>query len=670
MQKIRIVLKRNWTRLALVAVLLVAAALRLYGSNWDDGHLFHPDERKILMVVTEDISLPLPPDWANLLSPQSTLNPHFFAYGSLPLYLLKLVAHFLAYWRVELSSLYHIYLVGRVLSALFDMGTVFLVYLLGAKLYDRRVGLLASTFVAFTVLHIQLAHFYAADTLLTFFIVLIVYFAADVMRTGSMRKGVMMGVCLGLALATKVSVLPLLLTAIVAWGLWAISVIKLSDSPDLRGLVRTLRDSSLQQTRCGLHRARLYRRPRRSYLNDIVWTVEAARGRGQVASGKGWLRKGLGGVLVTFAVAGLVFLMGEPYAMIDWWTFIAYVVRESYMVQGFLDAPYTRQYLNTPAYIYQIKHSVLWAMGPPLGIVAWCGFLFIVLRALRRPRRKEDWLLLSWVLPYFLITGSFHAKFLRYMLPLIPFLCLMGAQALIVLLDRGKAMRQRGYKALGFSFISLTVLASLLYSLAFMNIYTQPHPWLDASEWIYRHVPKGATIAIEHWDDPLPFRLSVDGRSRTPSEYRCREMELYYRDSVMKLRLIIDHIRDSDYIVLSSNRLYGSIPRLPERYPITTRYYELLFGRELGFLLVKFAATYPSLGGVTVVDDTFSDPHLPVPALLASYKPSSIVINFGRADESFTVYDHPKPLIFKKVQELSEEELYDLFSGVVAEADW
>jgi 4-amino-4-deoxy-L-arabinose transferase-like glycosyltransferase len=95
-----------------------------------------------------------------------------------------------------------------------------LVFVLGKRLFDRRVGLLAAVFVAFTVLHIQLSHFYTVDTLLTFFIVLAMLCAVQVMRRGSMGASAWMGVCLGLALATKVSVAPFALTVGVAWLLW------------------------------------------------------------------------------------------------------------------------------------------------------------------------------------------------------------------------------------------------------------------------------------------------------------------------------------------------------------------------------------------------------------------------------------------------------------------
>ena len=105
------------------------------------------------------------------------------------------------------------------------------------------------------------------------------------------------------------------------------------------------------------------------------------------------------------------------------------------MVRGIADYPYTRQYLNTPIFLYQI-----WQHGC-LGHGRTAGH-----RRLRRPghghvahasvrRRSEEIVLLSWVLVYFFINGIFQVKFLRYMLPLFPFLAIMGAEFLWQLWD-------------------------------------------------------------------------------------------------------------------------------------------------------------------------------------------------------------------------------------------
>ena len=63
-----------------------------------------------------------------------------------------------------------------------------------------------------------------------------------------------------------------------------------------------------------------------------------------------------------------------------------------------------------------------------------------------------------------------------------------------------------------------------------------------------------------------------------------------------------DQLDQADYIILSSNRLYGSIPRLPTRYPMTVRYYKALFDGSLGFKKVADIHSYPSLFGLEIPD--------------------------------------------------------------------
>ena len=427
LQRLRFVLHHD--KLAtwlLPAILLAALALRLYGINWDSNQLFHPDERAIIMKVWE-LSLPLPPDLGTLLDPaKSPINPRWFPYGSLPLYLLKLIAHLASYFRESLSGP-ELRLVGRAMSALLDVGTVSIIYLLGRRLYDRRIGLLAAGFVAFTVLNIQLSHFYAVDVLLAFLIVLTIFFAAGIMREGSLKYAISTGACLGLALATKVSVLPLLLAAIAAYALYCFS--------DERG--------KLSGT----------------------------------ALSKGRLSRSFQGFLVVLTVMAAVFFISEPYALIDRQTFIDNTMEQSEMVRRIRDYPFTRQYIDTIPYLYQIEQLTVWGMGIPLGVVAWLGFLFAPIRIgvaalIRRHSDKirADILLLSWIIPYFAIAGSFEVKFLRYLLPLSPFLCLLAARMLLGWWDRshegagGGMLLQRW---LCVAVIGIVLLFSIFYSLAY-----------------------------------------------------------------------------------------------------------------------------------------------------------------------------------------------------------
>ena len=99
----------------------------------------------------------------------------------------------------------------------------------------------------------------------------------------------------------------------------------------------------------------------------------------------------------------------------------------------------------------------------------------------------------------------------------------------------------------------------------------------------------------------------------------------------------------SDYLILASRRLYGSIPRLPERYPLATRYYERLVGGDLGFEPAAEFTRGPA----------WLNPRL---APLPGAAPALLV-----PDESFVVYDHPRVLIYRNAERLTTNELLHRF---------
>ena len=72
-------------------------------------------------------------------------------------------------------------LVGRQVSALSDLLTIVLIYIIAARLYNRRVALLAAAFSAVAVLQIQQSHFFTVDTVANLFIFLAVYFGVEIM---------------------------------------------------------------------------------------------------------------------------------------------------------------------------------------------------------------------------------------------------------------------------------------------------------------------------------------------------------------------------------------------------------------------------------------------------------------------------------------------------------
>ena len=154
---------------------LLGAYFRFSGINWDSNTHLHPDERFITMVEN---SISLPGSVAEYFdTDHSPLNPYnrgynSFVYGTFPLFLVR--------WMGELlgkTGYDEIHLVGRAASALFDLGSVFLVFLIGRRLFGTREGLLASLLTAGAVIQIQQSHFFTFDTFVGFFLLASFLFA-------------------------------------------------------------------------------------------------------------------------------------------------------------------------------------------------------------------------------------------------------------------------------------------------------------------------------------------------------------------------------------------------------------------------------------------------------------------------------------------------------------
>jgi len=139
------------------------------------------------------------------------------------------------------------------------------------------------------------------------------------------------------------------------------------------------------------------------------------------------------------------------------------------------------------------------------------------------------------------------------------------------------------------------------------------------------------------WDDVLPLGMvgyAAYDRPDTPwgeGFYGSEQLGLYGEDDPAKVDRLVDSLNRVDYIVITSNRVYGAIAQLPTRYPMTLRYYDLLFGEKMGFRHLADIHSYPSLGPFEVNDQS--------------------------AEEAWHVYDHPKVDVFAKTDDFDPEAL-------------
>lgn len=185
--------------------------------------------------------------------------------------------------------------------------------------------------------------------------------------------------------------------------------------------------------------------------------------------------------------------------------------------------------------------------------------------------------------------------------------------------------------------VAVVILGTVFSGLALASVYGRPQTRIAASEWIYDNVPAGSTIASEYWDDGLPISLP----GRPTDAFTGIQLHGYDQDNDLKLSRFIGQLQRTDYIVLSSDRLIGSIPRMPDRYPMMTAYYDALLSGELGFDLVATFRSPPQLFGI-VLDDR-------------------------GAEEALTVYDHPQVRIFRKSERWSAHDAWYLLDRALGD---
>jgi 4-amino-4-deoxy-L-arabinose transferase-like glycosyltransferase len=181
--------------LAIAAVLVLALGLRLWGVKQGLPYAYNADENA--HFVTRAIGL-FGHDW----NPQYYVNPPAYTY------LVHIVLGIAYGGRAGVAHAFAtdptpIWILGRVLAGVLGTIAVWLLYLAGARLVDRRVGLLAAGIMAVAFLPVFYSKLALNDVPTTAGVCLALWGAAGILRLGRSRDYLFAGIGLGLACATK-----------------------------------------------------------------------------------------------------------------------------------------------------------------------------------------------------------------------------------------------------------------------------------------------------------------------------------------------------------------------------------------------------------------------------------------------------------------------------------
>jgi YYY domain-containing protein len=477
--------------IALIALIVVGVLFRFTWTNWSQGTDLHPDE----YGLTGDLSIMSIPktlgEYFNTrLSPISPYDKYDingvktadgpnnrFPYGQLPLTMIRLAGELTGN-----TDYTNIRLLGRQLSALMDTLALLVLYLIGARLYGHRVGLIAVALGALAPMEIQQSHFMTTDNFSTLFTVLSMYCAVRVAQKGRWWWYAWFGVAFGLAVACRVNLAPLAAEIIVAAAIANHKVLF-------------------------------------NEKNDSQFT------------------KGLGlvtGLLVISGLAAiLTFRLVQPMsfrAATGDTTIFTVTPNPDFMLSlqiasaqnnGEGAGPPGEQWTNRPAIIFPLTNMVLWGLGLPLGLMAWAGLLWATWQVVRRMGWEAHLVPLSWAGGYFLFMGTRWVKSMRYFLPIYPFMALFAAWGLVELwnwVDRQqKAPRAESFftryatplKVGASVLFAVVTLGSLAWAWGFTSIYRTDNTRIQASRWIYQNVAAPFDIRVRtangDYNEPIAF---------------------------------------------------------------------------------------------------------------------------------------------------------------------
>lgn len=568
----------NKSKLLLFCILFIGLFFRLYGNNWDQGWHLHPDERFLTMV---GVDVKIPSTIGEYLDQNtSSFNPvnrghEFYVYGTFPVFLNKVLAQ-----QLDNDTYDRFNLQGRALSGVADFFIILIIYKL-IELVEKKLKLSKSIkyfgafFYAISVLPIQLSHFYTSDTFLNFFCWLSFYYAVQLNMDVSKRVTVFLnvglsGLFLGLAIACKVSAIYFapLVGLFIVFGLFRIYQLK------------------------------------SKYQNKTILLI-------------------MGG-LVFFTLCYIALRLGSPYY------FETNSIFSPQLSAVFIKNIETLKSFENPAgyfppaiqwfsksFDFSIKNVIFFGVGPFYFLLSLYG-LFILLR------KKNIYIFLSvaWLVLFVTYQSLQFAKTMRYLIFIYPFLAIFTAAGVHQISIYIKKIPNKFLHL----FISIFLYLSIvIWPLAFMSIYTKDQSRVTASEWIYDNIPSRSIILTEYWDDPLPLAVQNPGIRN----YAVKEVHIFDPDTKEKWDGVNTQLMNADYYIMSSNRGWGSIPTSPERFPITSKFYNDMREGKSNYVLVKEFSSYPTLH------------YLGIP----------IEFPDQWSEEAFTVYDHPLVSIYKKIND-------------------
>ncbi len=402
---------KNKTTIILGLILLAGLFLRLWGINFGLPYLFHQDEP---IVVNHAIAYGT-----------GDLNPHFFIIPPLTSYIV--FAFYILYYLVlslfgqikgtEAFALSFLkdpgmfYLIGRIVVGFVpSMISVYLTYRLALRLASARAALFSALIMAVSFINVINGHYLYTDNLLVMAVLLATLQFFRLAEKPVLKNYIFSGCLIGLAVAVKYNSAML----IAAFGL---------------AHILAVRDKKVKLFNPGL--------------------------------------------LLCLLFAILVFIICNPFSLLDWRYFSTTGSRIRHAYIGW-------------------SHHFIYSLIEGIGILpVFLGLAGLLLAVKKYPSKAL--ILISFPALFYLHLVFTSQVFSRYVLALVPFLAIGAGLALFeVIFPKYK------HSLIVILASSLVMLPTLIKAIKADLLFIAKDTRAESAEWIEKNIPPGTKIAMDH----------------------------------------------------------------------------------------------------------------------------------------------------------------------------
>lgn len=425
-------LKQNYLKIFIILPIFSFLFSLFYNINWGTPYYFHPDERNIATSVSQ------------LYFPQN-MNPHFFAYGTLPIYITYLEGAIKG-WNTNVSFESAI-LIGRINSAILSLLLLLLIYKTSKLIGLKRMSAVPVLLAFFSIGYIQYSHFSTFEMWLSFFTLLLFSILLRYLKEKRIRFILYISFLLGVLISIKISSLVFL-----------------------------------------------------PFISSIIFIKEL------LSKKKHLLQKYLLLIFIPafiIATGTITTFLTSPYIFLDPSSFLSSIQYESNVATGTLPVFYSGGFKDTIPVLYQLIKVYPFALNPLITILGILSIFFVSYHALRHKNTPLILVILFFGITFF--SQSFlYVKWIRYYIPTLAFIYLLVGFMLEKITNN--ISNQKIKIIIPSVIILISFIYALSF---FITVYVKNDTRVEAYNWARKNIPKNSKIVSEVYDlGIVPFNES------------------------------------------------------------------------------------------------------------------------------------------------------------------